>query len=86
MRKTLLTVGIILASNLTFSNVVKAERLIDAARSESNGKVYQVDLDSRSEYLGEGGWRHVRFFLTTKDDPKKYPAIASCSSNLSGDV
>gem|GEM_PF-3205249 len=78
MRKILLTCGLILGSTFTFVNFAKAEYMIDAATS-SNGITYQVDLDDRSEYYSAGGWRHVIFWVSTKGNPGKYPAIASCS-------
>lgn len=56
-----------------------AENLIPAAVDESRGLVYQVDLDDRSEYETTSGWRHVKFWLTTKGDPKKHQSVASCA-------
>lgn len=54
-----------------------AQHLVDAARSD--GVIYEIDLDNRSEYTTDAGWRHVKFYLSTKGDTKMHPAIASCS-------
>jgi len=78
MRKKLLIGGIILTNVFISVNPAQAEHLIDAATS-SNGITYQVDLDDRSEYHSAGGWRHVIFWVSTKGESFKYPAIASCS-------
>ena len=37
-----------------------------------DGTVYQIDLDTRSEYTTDSGWRHVQFWLSTAGDPNKH--------------
>ena len=43
-----------------------------------DGTVYQIDLDTRSEYTTDSGWRHVQFWLSTKGDRNKHRSTASC--------
>lgn len=69
---------LVTSSILGIVGTAKAEDLVTAA-VDSQGTVYQVDLDDRSEYVTDSGWRHVRFWLSTKGDPKKHPAIAACN-------
>jgi hypothetical protein len=67
------------SSIMTVVHKAHAENLVTGAVDESNGVVYQVDLDDRSEYETGSGWRHVRFWLATKGDPKKHRSVASCA-------
>jgi hypothetical protein len=46
--------------------------------SADDGTVYQIDLDTRTEYTTDAGWRHVQFWLSTKGDPNKHRSTASC--------
>jgi len=59
-------------------STASAESLVVATVSNS-GEVYEVDLDNRIFYNTDAGWRHVKFWLSTKGDPEKYPAVASCA-------
>lgn len=76
---------IVISSLLVTSSILgivpqaSAENLVTAAIDGSTGLVYQVDLDNRTEYQTKSGWRHVRFWLSTKGDPKKHQAIAACA-------
>ncbi|MEH2144716.1 hypothetical protein [Nostoc sp.] len=67
------------SSILGIARTVSAENLVIAAVDNTRGLVYQVDLDSRSEYQTDSGWRHIKFWLSTRGDPKKHSAIASCA-------
>ncbi len=77
MRKIFLTCGVILATTFPSVNLAQAQDLVNAARKD-DGTVYQVDLDNREEYYSSEGLRHVRFWLSTRGDSRKYPAVASC--------
>lgn len=68
-----------MSSILATTSNAYAERMVTAAVDESSGFIYRVDLDERSEYETDAGWRHVRFWLNTKGDPYKHSAIASCT-------
>ncbi|BAY64691.1 hypothetical protein NIES22_47910 [Calothrix brevissima NIES-22] len=78
MKYILINFCLIISSILGIAGQASAERLVTAA-VDSDGRVYQVDLDERSEYETDSGWRHVTFWLSTKGDIKKHSAIASCS-------
>jgi hypothetical protein len=43
-----------------------------------DGTIYMIDLDDRSEYTSNTGWRHVEFWLTTKGDTRTHRSTASC--------
>lgn len=78
--KCIIASSLLVASSiLGISQTASAERIVTAAVADSTGIVYQVDLDNRSEYYTEAGWRHVVFWLSTQGDVKKHPATASCS-------
>jgi hypothetical protein len=78
MRHIVISSLFVASTVLGIASTASAENLVTAAVDDS-GTVYQVDLDSRSEYESTSGWRHVKFWLSTKGDPKKHSAIASCS-------
>lgn len=79
MIKHILISSLCIASSvLGIANTASAENLVTAI-VDNNGVAYQVDLDERSEYYTESGWRHVRFWLSTKEDPEKHLAVASCA-------
>ncbi|MBE9213034.1 hypothetical protein IQ247_10170 [Plectonema cf. radiosum LEGE 06105] len=78
MKYVILNSFIVASSILGIAHTVSAESLVNAV-TDPNGTVYQVDLDNRSEYYTDSGWRHVKFWLSTKGDVKKHSAIASCS-------
>ncbi len=67
------------SSILGIASTASAENLVTVAVNESEGIVYQIDLDNRSEYKTNSGWRHVKFWLSTKGDPRKHEAIAACA-------
>ncbi len=78
MKSVVLNCLFVMTSVLGIAGQASAERLVTAAIS-TDGIVYQVDLDNRSEYKTKAGWRHVNFWLSTKGDIKKHSAIAACS-------
>lgn len=43
-----------------------------------DGTVYQIDMDARTEYMTDAGWRHVQFWLSTRGDANKHRSTASC--------
>lgn len=69
---------LVASSILGIAGTASAERLVTAV-TDTNGTAYQVDLDNRSEYQTDSGWRHVDFWLSTVGDVKKHPATASCA-------
>jgi len=77
MKYVFLNCLLVASSILGIAGTASAERLVPVATE--NGRVYQVDLDDRREAKTDAGWRHVYFWLSTKGDVNKYPAIASCS-------
>jgi hypothetical protein len=62
MKYILLNCLFVVSSILGIAGTASAERLVTAAVDE-NGRVYQVDLDERSESETDSGWRHVTFWL-----------------------
>jgi hypothetical protein len=78
MKYIILNSLLVASSILGIADTASAERLVTAITTTS-GRVYQVDLDDRSEYYTKSGWRHVKFWLSTKGDIKKHRAIASCA-------
>ena len=79
MKKSIVISSLLVASSiLGIARTASAENLVTAAVDSSRGAIYQVDLDSRSFYVSEAGWRHVKFYLSTVGDPKKHSAIAAC--------
>ncbi|NJN10563.1 MAG: hypothetical protein HC836_30085 [Richelia sp. RM2_1_2] len=93
MKNVILNSLIVASSILGIAHTVSAESLVNAV-IDPNGTVYQVDLDNRSEYYTDSGWRHVKFWLSTKGDVKKHSAIALVLpmilnqniTNLTGDL
>lgn len=80
MSKHIVISSLLVASSiLGVARTASAENLVTAAVDTSRGLVYQVDLDNRSESQTDTGWRHVKFWISTKGDPKKHPAIAACA-------
>jgi hypothetical protein len=78
MRNIIISSLFVVSSILGIANTASAETLVRAA-VDRNGTVYQVDLDGRSEYYTDAGWRHVRFWLSTQGDARKHSAVASCA-------
>ncbi|MEH2170594.1 MAG: hypothetical protein V7K41_28885 [Nostoc sp.] len=79
MRHVFLNSLFVLSSILGITFRASAEQLVTAAIDTDNEIIYQVDLDNRSEYQTDSGWRHVIFYLSTKGDARKHPSIAACS-------
>jgi hypothetical protein len=77
--KSLILNSLLIASSiLGIANAASAERL-KTVIDETSGTVYEVDLDGRTEYTSDVGWRHVEFWLSTRGDTKKHHSIASCA-------
>jgi hypothetical protein len=76
MKSLILNSLLITASIFGFASTASAESLVSV--TSDSGTVYLIDLDNRTEYTTDAGWRHVRFWLTTKGEGKKYWSVASC--------
>ena len=65
-------------SVIGFVPMAFADRWTPVASSGSNGKTYQIDLDSRQVSVNDAGWRHVFFRISSTDDKYAHSAVAAC--------
>jgi hypothetical protein len=76
MKSVILNSLLVAASVLGIASTASAEsfRTVKA----DDGTLYQIDMDGRTEYTTDAGWRHVQFWLSTKGDPNKHRSTVSC--------
>jgi hypothetical protein len=73
-------VGSLLVATSLFgiAPIVLAENWTSVTVSEFDGKTYLIDLDSRSQYTSETGWKHVIFRIYTDQETYSHKAVAAC--------
>jgi hypothetical protein len=76
---TLILNSVFITSSIVGIASTASAEYLKSVISEADGTVYQIDLESRSEYTTDAGWKHVEFWLSTKGDVNKYRSTASCS-------
>jgi hypothetical protein len=76
MKSFILNSLVITATILGIANTAAAKNY--TAVNADDGTVYLIDLDDRSEYVSKTGWRHVKFWLTTRGDSKTHRSTAAC--------
>jgi hypothetical protein len=79
MKKSIAALTFAALSTISMAPIASAENWVTVVTSDFDGKSYEIDLDSRKEYISRTGWRHVTFRISSVEDKHWYRAIAACN-------
>jgi hypothetical protein len=79
MKRFLIGTLLVASSVIGLAPTAAAENWASVVTSDFDGRVYQIDLEGRQEYISKTGWRHVSFKISSDQDRHWHAAMAACN-------